>query len=227
MLAEREPGSMPWGDLGVDVVIESTGFFTKRDGAQQHLDAGAKKVVISAPATDPDMTSSSASTTTQYDKDAHHIVSNASCTTNCVAPVTKVLHDAFTIEQGFMTTIHAYTNDQRLARPAAQGPAARAGRRDQPDPDLDRRRARDRARHARPEGQGRRHLGARPGPDRLDRRLRRATVGRETSVDEVNEAFRAAAESGPLAGLSSSTRRRRSSRRTSRRTRTRRSSTAS
>ena len=95
-------------------MLESTGFFTKRDGAQKHLDAGAKKVVISAPATDPDITIVLGVNDDAYDKDSHHIVSNASCTTNCVAPMAKVLHDAFTIEQGFMTTIHAYTNDQRL-----------------------------------------------------------------------------------------------------------------
>ncbi|HEY6029058.1 MAG TPA: type I glyceraldehyde-3-phosphate dehydrogenase, partial [Gaiellaceae bacterium] len=114
MLAEREPRGLPWADLGVDVVIESTGFFTKRDQAAQHLDAGAKKVVISAPATEPDITIVLGVNDDAYDKDAHHVISNASCTTNCVAPVAKVLHDTFTIEQGFMTTIHAYTNDQRI-----------------------------------------------------------------------------------------------------------------
>ena len=95
-------------------MLESTGFFTKRDGAQKHLDAGAKKVVISAPATDPDITIVLGVNDDTYDGDAHHIISNASCTTNCVAPIAKVLHDAFTIEQGFMTTIHAYTTDQRM-----------------------------------------------------------------------------------------------------------------
>ena len=105
MLRAR-PGAIPWGDLGVDVVLESTGFFTKRDGAQKHLDAGAKKVVISAPATEPDVTIVRVNDDA-YDKDTHHIVSNASCTTNCVAPMAKVLHDAFGIEHGFMTTIHA------------------------------------------------------------------------------------------------------------------------
>ena len=149
LLSERDPGAIPWGDLGVDVVLESTGFFTKRDGAQKHLDAGAKKVVISAPATDPDITIVLGVNDDAYDKDAHHIVSNASCTTNCVAPMAKVLHDAFTIEQGFMTTIHAYTNDQQHPRPAARGPAPRPCGRDQPDPDLDRRRPGDRARAAR------------------------------------------------------------------------------
>src|SRR5882672_5068920 len=112
-LAERDPAALPWGVLGVDVVIESTGFFTKRDGAQKHLDAGAKKVVISAPATDPDVTLVLGVNDDAYDPDQHHIISNASCTTNCVAPLAKVLHDTFTVEQGFMTTIHAYTNDQQ------------------------------------------------------------------------------------------------------------------
>ena len=95
VLAERDPGALPWGDLGVDVVIESTGFFTKREGAQKHLDAGAKKVVISAPATDPDLTVVLGVNDDTYDPEAHHIISNASCTTNCVAPLAKVLHDAF------------------------------------------------------------------------------------------------------------------------------------
>jgi len=114
LLSERDPAAIPWGDLGVDVVLESTGFFTKREGAQKHLDAGAKKVVISAPATDPDITIVLGVNDDAYDKDAHHIVSNASCTTNCIAPMAKVLNDAFGIEHGFMTTIHAYTNDQRI-----------------------------------------------------------------------------------------------------------------
>ena len=99
MLAERDPAALPWGDLGVDVVIESTGFFTKRDGAQKHLDAGAKKVVISAPATDPDVTVVLGVNDDDYDPAAHNIISNASCTTNCVAPMAKVLHDAFGIER--------------------------------------------------------------------------------------------------------------------------------
>ena len=190
MLSERDPGALPWGDLGVDVVIESTGFFTKRDGAQKHLDAGAKKVVISAPATDPDITIVLGVNDDAYDPDAHHIISNASCTTNCVAPMAKVLHDTFGIEQGFMTTIHAYTNDQRILDLPAQRPAARARGGDQPDPDLDRRRARDRARAARAEGQGRRHRRARAGPDRLDHRPRRHASAARRRVDEVNEAFR-------------------------------------
>jgi glyceraldehyde 3-phosphate dehydrogenase len=112
ILSERDPGALPWGDLGVDVVIESTGFFTDREGAGKHLAAGAKKVLISAPATDPDVTLVLGVNDDAYDPDAHHIVSNASCTTNCVAPMAKVLHELGTITTGFMTTIHAYTNDQ-------------------------------------------------------------------------------------------------------------------
>jgi glyceraldehyde 3-phosphate dehydrogenase len=114
MLAERDPGTLPWGDLGVEVVLESTGFFTKREDAQKHLDAGARKVVISAPATEPDVTLVLGVNDDAYDPDAHAVISNASCTTNCVAPLAKVLHDAFGVEQGFMTTIHAYTNDQQV-----------------------------------------------------------------------------------------------------------------
>jgi glyceraldehyde 3-phosphate dehydrogenase len=114
MLAERDPAALPWGDLGVDVVLESTGFFTTRDDAQKHIDAGAKKVVISAPATEPDVTLVLGVNDAAYEPARHHVVSNASCTTNCVAPLAKVLHDAFGIEQGFMTTIHAYTNDQQV-----------------------------------------------------------------------------------------------------------------
>jgi glyceraldehyde 3-phosphate dehydrogenase len=115
VLSERDPAALPWGDLGVDVVIESTGFFTGRDDAAKHLAAGAKKVIISAPAKDPDVTVAlGVNFHTDYDRDSHQIISNASCTTNCLAPVAKVLDDAFGIEQGLMTTIHAYTADQRL-----------------------------------------------------------------------------------------------------------------
>jgi glyceraldehyde 3-phosphate dehydrogenase len=114
VLNERDPGDLPWRDLGVEVVLESTGLFTTREGAQKHLDAGAAKVVISAPATDPDVTVVLGVNDEEYDREKHHIVSNASCTTNCIAPVAKVLHDTFGIEAGFMTTIHAYTNDQQI-----------------------------------------------------------------------------------------------------------------
>jgi glyceraldehyde 3-phosphate dehydrogenase len=115
VLSERDPAQLPWGDLGVDVVIESTGFFTKREDAAKHLEAGAKKVIISAPATEPDVTVAlGVNFDDTYDADSHHVISNASCTTNCLAPLAKVLHEAFGIEQGLMTTIHAYTADQRL-----------------------------------------------------------------------------------------------------------------
>ena len=115
VLSERDPGALPWGDLGVDVVIESTGFFTARDDAAKHLSAGAKKVIISAPAKEPDVTVAlGVNFDSDYDRDNHHVISNASCTTNCLAPLAKVLNDEFGIEHGLMTTIHAYTSDQRL-----------------------------------------------------------------------------------------------------------------
>jgi glyceraldehyde 3-phosphate dehydrogenase len=198
LLSEREPADLAWGDLGVDVVLESTGFFTKREGAQKHLDAGAKKVVISAPATEPDLTLVLGVNDDQYDPDSHHIVSNASCTTNCVAPLAKVLHDAFTVEQGFMTTIHAYTNDQRIL--------------DLPHEDI--RRARAAAINLIPTSTGAARAIGLVLPElkgKVDGMSMRAPVptgsvtdlvcrvGRETTVDEVKDAFRAAASSGPLA----------------------------
>ena len=197
--SERDPGAIPWGDLGVDVVLESTGFFTKREGAQKHLDAGAKKVVISAPATDPDITLVLGVNDDEYDPDSHDIVSNASCTTNCVAPMAKVLHDTLTIEQGFMTTIHAYTNDQRVL--------------DLPHDDI--RRARAAAINLIPTSTGAARAIGIVLPElkgKVDGMSMRAPVptgsvtdlvcrvGRETSVEEVNEAFRAAASSGSLEG---------------------------
>ncbi len=115
VLSERDPAALPWGDLGVDVVIESTGFFTARADAAKHLAGGAKKVIISAPAKEPDVTVAlGVNFDDAYDPENHHVISNASCTTNCLAPLAKVLHEAFGIEQGLMTTIHAYTADQRL-----------------------------------------------------------------------------------------------------------------
>jgi glyceraldehyde 3-phosphate dehydrogenase len=115
VLSERDPEALPWGDLGAEVVIESTGLFTARDDAAKHLRAGAKKVIISAPAKEPDVTVAlGVNFERDYDPDSHDIISNASCTTNCLAPLAKVLHEAFGIEQGLMTTIHAYTADQRL-----------------------------------------------------------------------------------------------------------------
>jgi glyceraldehyde 3-phosphate dehydrogenase len=200
VLSEREPRNLPWGDLGVDLVVESTGFFTKREGAEQHLEGGAKKVVISAPATNPDLTVVLGVNDDAYDPESHHIVSNASCTTNCVAPLAKVLHDAFTVEQGFMTTVHAYTNDQRIL--------------DQPHEDL--RRARAAAINLIPTTTGAARAIGLVLPDlqgKVDGMAMRAPVptgsvidlvvrvGRETTVEEVNETFRAAAASGPLEGL--------------------------
>jgi glyceraldehyde 3-phosphate dehydrogenase len=115
VLSERDPAALPWGELGVDVVIESTGFFTARADAAKHLEAGAKKVIISAPAKEPDVTVAlGVNFDSAYDPEKHDVISNASCTTNCLAPLAKVLNDAFGIEQGLMTTIHAYTADQRL-----------------------------------------------------------------------------------------------------------------
>jgi glyceraldehyde 3-phosphate dehydrogenase (phosphorylating) len=199
VLAERDPGSLPWGDLGVEVALESTGFFTKREGAQKHLDAGARKVVISAPATDPDVTLVLGVNDSEYDPAAHAIVSNASCTTNCVAPMAKVLHDALRIEQGFMTTIHAYTNDQRIL--------------DLPHEDL--RRARAAAINLIPTSTGAARAIGLVLPElkgKVDGISIRAPVptgslvdfvvrvGRETTVDEVNGLFRDAA-AGPLDGI--------------------------
>jgi glyceraldehyde 3-phosphate dehydrogenase len=200
LLSERDPKELPWGELGVDIVIESTGFFTDRDGASAHLDAGAAKVVISAPAKDPDVTVVLGVNDDDYDPEAHRIVSNASCTTNCVAPMAKVLHDALTIEQGFMTTVHAYTADQRLQ--------------DLPHDDL--RRARAAALNLIPTSTGAARAIGLVMPDlqgSVDGMSMRAPVpdgsvvdlvvlvSRETNVDEVNELFRAAADRGPLEGL--------------------------
>ena len=199
MLSERDPAALPWGDLGVDVVVESTGIFTDREGAQKHLDAGAKKVLISAPAKDPDITVVLGVNDGDYDADAHHIVSNASCTTNCVAPLAKVLHELGAIESGFMTTIHAYTNDQVIL--------------DFPHKDL--RRARAAAINLIPTSTGAAKAIGLVLPDlqgKVDGIAVRAPVatgsltdlvvrlGRDTSVDEVNEAYRAAAD-GRLEGI--------------------------
>ncbi len=199
LLEERDPGAMPWGELGVDVVLESTGFFTKRAGAQKHLDAGATKVVISAPATDPDITLVLGVNDDHYDPEAHHIISNASCTTNCLGPMAKVLNDSFTIESGFITTIHAYTADQRLQ--------------DMPHDDL--RRARAAAINLIPTSTGAAKAIGLVLPElagKLDGVAVRApvptgsvtdlvaVVGRDVTADEVNRAFEQAAASGPLNG---------------------------
>jgi glyceraldehyde 3-phosphate dehydrogenase len=200
ILAERDPGALPWGDLGVDVVVESTGFFTKRADAAKHLDAGAKKVIISAPATDEDITVVLGVNFDKYDKDQHHIISNASCTTNCLAPCAKVVNDAIGIKHGLMTTIHAYTADQRLH--------------DAPHKDL--RRARAAAINLVPTSSGAAKALGLVLPE-LDGRLHgfaiRAPIptgsvvdltfeaDRPTSKEEVNEAFKAKADQGDLAGI--------------------------
>jgi glyceraldehyde 3-phosphate dehydrogenase len=198
-LAERDPANLPWADLGVELVIESTGFFTKREDAQKHLDAGAKKVIISAPATDPDLTVVLGVNDDQYDPAGHSIISNASCTTNCVAPLAKVLHDTFTIERGLMTTIHAYTQDQNLQ--------------DAPHKDL--RRARAAAINLVPTSTGAARAIGLVLPElkgKLDGVAVRAPIptgsvtdltvqlGRDVSVDELNAAYQAAAADGPLEG---------------------------
>ena len=198
-LAERDPANLPWGELGVDVVIESTGFFTDRASAQKHLDAGAKKVIISAPATDPDITLVLGVNDDQYDPEQHSIISNASCTTNCVAPMAKVLDEAFGgIQHGFMTTIHAYTNDQQVL--------------DLPHKDL--RRAHAAAINLIPTSTGAARAIGLVLPHlkgKVDGISVRApvpvgsivdfvvTLGAEVTAEEINAAFKSAAESGPLA----------------------------
>jgi len=198
-LAERDPANLPWGELGVDVVIESTGFFTDRASAQKHLDAGAKKVIISAPATDPDITLVLGVNDDQYDPEQHSIISNASCTTNCVAPMAKVLDEAFGgIQHGFMTTIHAYTNDQQVL--------------DLPHKDL--RRAHAAAINLIPTSTGAARAIGLVLPHlkgKVDGMSVRApvpvgsivdfvvTLGAEVTAEEINAAFKSAAESGPLA----------------------------
>ena len=200
LLNEPDPAALPWKDLGVEVVLESTGLFTKREQAQAHLDAGGGKVVISAPATDPDVTVVLGVNDEAYDPEQHRIVSNASCTTNCVAPLAKVLHDAWGIESGFMTTIHAYTNDQQIL--------------DLPHKDL--RRARAAAINLIPTSTGAAKAIGLVLPDlkgKLDGVSVRAPVsdgsivdlvvriGAEVTADEVNARFREAADSGPLEGI--------------------------
>jgi glyceraldehyde 3-phosphate dehydrogenase len=199
-VTERDPAQLPWDELGVDVAIESTGLFTDRESAQKHLEAGAKKVVISAPATDPDITIVLGVNEGQYDPEQHHIISNASCTTNCVAPLAKVLHQAYTIERGFMTTIHAYTNDQRTL--------------DLPHSDL--RRARAAAINLIPTSTGAARAIGLVLPDlkgKVDGMSMRAPVptgsivdlvvqvAGATSKDQVNELFRSKADTGDLKGI--------------------------
>jgi glyceraldehyde 3-phosphate dehydrogenase len=204
VLGERDPAALPWADLGVDVVIESTGLFTKRDDAAKHLEAGAKKVIISAPATEPDVTVAlGVNFDDAYDPDAHQIISNASCTTNCLAPVAKVVHVSVGIERGLMTTIHAYTADQRLQ--------------DMPHKDL--RRARAAAVNLIPTTTGAARAVGLVLPElngKLNGIAVRAPVttgsvvdlvcevSRETTAEELNARVKEAAE-GPLAGILSYT----------------------
>ncbi len=197
---ERDPANLPWGELGIDVAIESTGLFTNRDDAAKHLEAGAKKVVISAPATDPDFTVVLGVNDREYDPEQHHIISNASCTTNCVAPLAKILHEAYGVERGFMTTIHAYTNDQNVL--------------DLPHKDL--RRARAAAINLIPTSTGAAKAIGLVLPDlkgKVDGMSMRAPVptgsivdlvvevGAETSKDAVNELFRSKADTGDFEGI--------------------------
>jgi glyceraldehyde 3-phosphate dehydrogenase len=198
VLAERDPAALPWGELGADVVIESTGLFTDRENAAKHLDAGAKKVIISAPATDPDVTVVlGVNFDDAYDRENHQVISNASCTTNCLAPVAKVLQDTVGIRHGLMTTVHAYTADQRLQ--------------DMPHRDL--RRARAAAVNLIPASTGAAKAIGAVIPE-LNGKLHgfsiRAPVptgsvvdltveaARETTVDEINRALKAAATDGPM-----------------------------
>jgi glyceraldehyde 3-phosphate dehydrogenase (phosphorylating) len=199
VLAERDPANLPWKELGAEIVVESTGLFTDREKAAKHLEAGAQKVVISAPAKGEDLTVVLGVNDDLYDPATHHVISNASCTTNCVAPMAKVLDDAFGIEHGFMTTIHAYTNDQNIL--------------DLPHKDL--RRARAAAVNIIPTTTGAAkaagivmpHLKGRldgismrvPVPDGSVTDLV-ATVRSEVTKEQVNDAFRAAAAEGSLAG---------------------------
>ena len=200
VLAERDPAALPWKELDVPIVLESTGFFTSREGATKHLTAGASKVIISAPATDPDVTLVLGVNDAAYDPATHHIISNASCTTNCLAPVAKILLDEFGIERGFMTTTHAYTNDQSIL--------------DLPHADL--RRARAAAVNVIPTSTGAAKAIGLVGPElkgRLDGIAMRVPVpdgsvvdlvlelGREASVEEINSAIKAKADKGALAGI--------------------------
>ena len=199
ILAERDPAALPWADLGVDVVIESTGLFTTAAAARKHVDAGAKKVIISAPATDEDVTIVMGVNEGTYDSSKHTIISNASCTTNCLGPLAKVLDDAIGIERGLMTTIHAYTQDQNL----------------QDGPHKDLRRARAAALNIVPTSTGAAKAIGLVLPQlkgKLDGYALRVpvptgsatdltvTTSRETSADEVNAAYQAAAD-GPFKGI--------------------------
>jgi glyceraldehyde 3-phosphate dehydrogenase len=200
VLAERDPAKLPWGELGVDVVVESTGFFTDRDKAAAHLEAGAPLVIVSAPASGADATFVVGVNDDTFDREKHKVVSNASCTTNCFVPMVKVLDDAFGVQKGLMTTIHAYTGDQSLV--------------DGPHSDL--RRARAAGVNIVPSSTGAARatgLVLQSMQGRLDGTSLRvpvpvgsitdfvAVLDREVTVEEINEAYRAAAKSGPLANV--------------------------
>ncbi|HUG88617.1 MAG TPA: type I glyceraldehyde-3-phosphate dehydrogenase [Actinomycetota bacterium] len=200
VLAERDPAALPWKEMGAEVVVESTGLFTNREDAEKHLEAGAQKVVISAPAKGEDITLVLGVNQDDYDPASHHIISNASCTTNCVVPLAKVLRDAFGIDRALMTTIHAYTNDQNIL--------------DLPHKDL--RRARAAAINIIPTSTGAAKATSLAIPElkgKMDGLAMRVPVPdgsvtdlvcvleQEPSVEEVNEAFRSAAGSGPLQGI--------------------------
>ncbi len=199
VLKEKDPAALPWGDLGVDIVLESTGIFTDAEKAKAHITAGARKVIISAPAKNEDVTIVLGVNEDRYDAAAHHVISNASCTTNCLAPAAKVVHDLVTIERGLMNTIHSYTNDQRILDVAHKDP----------------RRARAAGQNIIPTTTGAAKALALVIPDlkgKFDGFSLRvptptvsvvdftAEVGRPTSVEEINDAFRAAAE-GPMKGI--------------------------
>ena len=199
VLSERDPAALPWGRLGVEIVVESTGIFTNREDASKHLAAGARKVIISAPAKGEDLTVVMGVNEDRYDPESHHILSNASCTTNCLAPVVKVLHETFGLKKGVMTTVHSYTNDQRLL--------------DLPHSDL--RRARAAGLNMIPTSTGAAKAVTKVLPElvgRLDGIAVRvptpnvsltdltAFLERPATAEEVNEALTAAAE-GPLRGI--------------------------
>jgi glyceraldehyde 3-phosphate dehydrogenase len=206
VLSERDPTALAWGDRGVDIVLESTGLFTDRDGASQHLTAGAKKVVISAPATDPDITLVLGVNDEKYDPEQHNIISNASCTTNSVGPMAKILLDNFGIESGFMTTIHAYTTEQQLQDQIA---VTRKGK-------VDLRRIRSAPQSIIPASTGAAKAIGDVIPElkgKLDGMAMRvpvpdgsvtdlvAVLGREVTIDEVNEAYRSAAGNDEWDGI--------------------------
>jgi glyceraldehyde 3-phosphate dehydrogenase len=199
VLKEKDPATLPWGDLGVDLVVESTGIFTDAVKARAHIDAGAKKVIITAPAKNEDITVVLGVNEEKYDPASHHIISNASCTTNCLAPAAKVVHDLLGIQRGLMNTIHSYTNDQRILDVAHKDP----------------RRARSAGQNIIPTTTGAAKALALVIPDlkgKFDGFSLRvptptvsvvdftAEVSRETSVEEINAAFRTAAE-GPMKGI--------------------------